>query len=111
MTNYKKLINHWEMAASDLGLDLVVPYCLVLDSGIELNALFLVKDFGSPKGMLIFSHYEQIESCSDYVLSAGYGFAVLDMPSESEVYDRDEFIEVLLDWGWSGEDKKRPDWV
>ena len=37
----------------------------------------------------------------------GYGFSCIELDSE---YDRDEMIEVLQDWSWSGPPDRRPSW-
>lgn len=106
-----KLIQFWRNAAIDLRLQLVVPFCLELASGHEIKALFLVKYFGAPNGMLVFGCYEDVSPYIDEVVKAGYGFSVLDEPLENEEYDKDECIEVLADWGWGGNMEDKPDWL
>jgi len=91
-------------------LQLLASFCLRLESGHDLKALFLVKHFGAPNGMLIFGNYEEVSPYIDEVVSAGYGFSVLDEPLEREEYDKGEYIEILLDWGWSGNMEEKPSW-
>ena len=35
----------------------------------------------------------------------------MDAPSETEGYDRATFIEMLDDWGWSGDPSAAPKWL
>ncbi len=49
-----KLWEDWEAARVDLLLEIVVPYEIEIDSGVKLQAEFLVKNFGAKSGMLIF---------------------------------------------------------
>lgn len=106
-----KLLQFWQKAATDLGLQLVTPFCLMLTPEHELKALLLIKKFGAPNGMLVFSGYDEISSYVDDIARAGYGFSVLDEPLDFEEYSKDEYIELLGDWGWSGDMENKPDWL
>lgn len=111
ITMLSRLLQVWEIAAKDLGFEIVVPYLLTLPSGIQINAQFLVQNFGAVKGMLIVGSYDEVECCLDELMREGYGFSVLDEPGKSERYERRDYIELLNDWGWGGDDKDKPDWV
>ena len=106
-----KLIKLWQIAADDLGLDIVHPYSLILPSGARVEALFLVRHFGANKGMLIIDNYRTVDCHIDELASEGYGFSVLGEPSEHEEYSQQDFIDLLIDWGWSGNKLTKPEWL
>ena len=101
----------WREAAKDLMLDLVMPFMLTLPSGAEIKVRILVQNFGANKGMLVISDYSQVSSLVDELAEYGYGFSVMDEPLPGEEYKREDFIEVLRDWGWSGCLHDRPSWL
>ncbi len=108
---FSKLLKFWQEAASDLGLQLMVPFNLTLASGHKLEAIFLIQKFGTAKGMLIFGQYDEIAPYVDEIVDAGYGFSVLDEPMENEKFNKEEYIELLADWGWYGGVDFQPDWL
>jgi hypothetical protein len=101
----------WAQAAADLGLDIDVPYSVRLPSGASVDARVHLRNFGGDNGMLVVSDYSIVSMLLDELASQGYGFSVLDDPLQSEVYDREVFIEMLTDWGWSGTSAERPSWI
>ncbi|MCK9460447.1 MAG: hypothetical protein M0R80_12480 [Proteobacteria bacterium] len=104
------LLEEWRAAARDLGLEIVAPYRCVLPSGAQLNARLLLKHFGYTRGMIVVTDYSVIADIWKEVGDAGYGFSTLSEPEESVEYDRDSFIDMLRDWGWSGLESQRPKW-
>ncbi|MBW1982134.1 MAG: hypothetical protein JRJ12_13035 [Deltaproteobacteria bacterium] len=106
-----KLKQMWQMAAEDLGIRIIAPFQLVLSSGVQIKAELLVKQFGAVNGMLIITNYDQVAPFVDEITNEGYGFSVLDEPRDNEKYSREDFIELLADWGWSGEDSSKPSWL
>lgn len=108
---FARLLQFWQKAASDLGLQITTPFSLVLSSGHRLQAILLICQFGGTKGMLVFASYDGIASHVNEIVDAGYGFSILDEPGEHEEYNREEYIELLSDWGWSGDDESRPTWL
>lgn len=97
---------------------------------IELNPAFafsngnpfyfdvLFPDFGAPNGMLI-SDSDRARAIGakghKLVFSKGYGYSSWDEPADGKSFDPDcdleSFIEVFSDWGWSGDESKRPKWL
>ena len=106
-----KLLQCWQKAAKDLSLQLIAPFNLMLNSGYELKALFLVKQFGAPRGMLILEEFDDIAPHMDEIENAGYGFSILEEPFDNEEYDKVGYVELLEDWGWSGDMKDKPNWL
>lgn len=106
--NQNRLIDIWRTAANDLGITIVAPFSLKTTSGKIIEADLLVNNFGSSKGMIIVKRYESISQYTKEIAEMGYGFSVMDEPGVDENYDKDCFIEILTDWGWNGEQSKRP---
>lgn len=106
-----RLLTIWETAAKDLGLEITAPFHLTLPSGTQVEALFLVKNFGADNGMLVLMDFNEVKSCINEIISEGFGFSILDEPVENELYSRQDFIELLEDWSWSGAEKNKPMWL
>jgi len=104
------LVERWLEAARDLHLEIEAPFSVALQSGAVVGARFQVKHFGAPKGMLVVTDSSNVVPFIDDIIAAGYGFSVLSDPRQSEPYEREDFIEVLRDWGWSGSEEARPVW-
>jgi hypothetical protein len=103
----RKLTKAWEMAADDLGIEVVLPYMLRSSKGQEAEYVALVRDFGSDKGMLVLasSDSEKMKLAED----AGFGFSCMLSPFYRD-YDRSLFTELLTDWGWTGIPEDKPEW-
>ena len=106
-----RLIKTWQIAAKDLRIEIITPFILKIESGAQIKAEILLKNFGATNGMIITKDYDQIAPFVDEIVSEGYGFSVLDEPSENEQYVREDFVDILHDWGWSGEKSKKPSWL
>ena len=61
--------------------------------------------------MLIFTNYDDVSPYVNEIVEAGYGFSVLGEPGENENYELEEYMELLADWGWTGDDELKPDWL
>lgn len=98
-----KLAAAWKTAAQDLGIDVVTPYGLDVD-GERLEFPVLVKDFGHKNGTLVTADMAMFNK----VLDSEINCSVLN-EEEYGTYNRNKFIEVLRDWGYSGK-SCTPDW-
>jgi hypothetical protein len=103
------LIEEWRQAAADLGLAIEAPFLLQLHDG-RIEARLLLRNFGAANGMLIVTDFSVIKPFMDEVGTRGYGFSTLSEPSSRIAYDRDSFVQMLCDWGWSGPEEERPAW-
>jgi len=95
------------MAAQDLGIEVVVPFVLTLKNGEEVRADVLVKDFG-PTLVVTEAAAETFRRLGDELAAEGYGYSVFC--GGELTYDREHFIEILTDWGWTGAEDRRPEW-
>lgn len=107
---HDRLLDEWTQAARDLDLDIQSPCLLHLESGANIRARLLLKNYGAAKGMLVVTDYETIAPFADEIVAAEYGFSTLSEPSDRSHYDREVFVEMLRDWGWSGPETLRPEW-
>jgi len=104
------LIQAWRSAARDLGIEIIVPFSLTLPSGVTLEADLLVKDFGAPRGMMVSGAEEDVFWPHEgEIVDQGYGYSIVC--DEDLAYDRDYFIKILDDWGWSGPETRSPPWM
>ena len=110
MTPFQQL---WAHRASRLQLSVAIPFPLSLDRA-TLAVPVLLRQFGAPNGMLLVTDHETIRPHARRVIELGYGYACLSEPSsprERESNDDDgALIDMLRDWGWSGE-TRQPPWL
>ena len=100
--------DQWRSAALDLGIEVDSPFVLPVD-GQVLECVALVKNFGARVGMLVLDggpeRQHKVRDLLAEALDLGYGYSFMDLGP----YEREELIDVLDDWGWSG-DHAAPDW-
>jgi hypothetical protein len=100
-------VRTWEQAAADLGFRFLAPYTLESE-GKRIEYFGHLPDFGSKRGMLVIvGSYtaDQLEAAE----KQGFGYSCLS--ADNSPYDRDQFIEMLKDWGWSSTERSAPEWV
>ena len=76
-----------------------------------IHAVVRVRDLGAENGMLVVSDYDDVKAHLAEITKAGYGFSVLDEPSPLEGYDLESYAQMFRDWGWSGVESQRPQWM
>jgi hypothetical protein len=103
----KKLINAWQKAAVDLKLNIQTPFVLNKINGGEIKCLLLIENFGSKKGTLILS----TDDMDDFDEPEKYGYYCSALnPFHYSKYNRDGFVETLIDWGFYGKEDEKPTW-
>src|SRR5678815_5778378 len=99
-------VQTWRHAASDLCVEFISPFGV--DTGVGRIEYFgYLPKFGSPRGMVVVvGPYTpaHLEAAKD----RGFGYACLS--EDAAPYDRDSFIEMLSDWGWTGRKEESPSW-
>jgi hypothetical protein len=108
-----RLQTAWLTAARELDLEIAVPYELK-EKGFSLTAQVLLRNFGEDQGMLIVSDYRVIEPFRDQVIKLGYGFVTMAEPERDWPFtgeEKEAFIEMLAEWGWSGDPDEEPEWL
>lgn len=95
----------------DLGLEIKAPYVIAVHTDKTLAAECLVVNFGDRNGMLVFTNYDVVKPHREQLQNLGYGYSVLEQPKANEDYVREDFIDLLSDWGWTGDSAVRPKWI
>ena len=90
-------LRKWRQAADELGCMLVSPYELRSATGAIVIYAALLPEFGSERGMLVITECDYAEA-TRVAREQGFGFSVL---SNDSANDRDSFVEMLCDWGWT----------
>jgi len=107
MSHWKRV---WTEAAEDLGLQVHFDIVVRELEGEPVATVHLAQ-FGAENGMLIFDHSEVVSRHGSRLIELGYGYSVMDAPRANESYERDDFVEMLADWGWTGRPQARPTWL
>ena len=97
----------WAIAASDLGIRVTAPYVEKGASGDAIEFVALVRDFGARRGTYVWYMPDPLPT-TRLRHSVPYFVSALN-PALYEEYDRDRFIELLNQWGWTGQGAP-PDW-
>lgn len=108
---HTKLLNEWNRAGKDLGLQIVAPFKLDLGHGSEILAPLLVRYFGGRNGTIVVTEYATVEPHVERLRQLGYGFSTLSEPTNDDSYDRSIFIEMLSEWEWTGDPAQKPHWI
>jgi hypothetical protein len=96
----------WKQTAQDLGFEFIVPF--ILSVGQEtLTYLGVVPQFSRPKEMLVIVGLHA-DRHMRVAKQNGFGFSCFS--ENFEPYDRQSFIDILDDWGWSSSTNTAPSW-
>ncbi|MEM7171315.1 MAG: hypothetical protein AAF530_14175 [Pseudomonadota bacterium] len=105
------LIRVWKEASEDLGFEIQAPFLLQFSPNRSIAAHFLVPNFGARNGMIIVTDYRAIAPFVRDIVALGYGYSTFGDYADGTQYDRDTYIKILSDWGWTGEERDRPAWI
>jgi len=106
-----KLLTEWESARDDLGIEIVAPFEVTLSETVKVRVAFLVKNFGGEKGTVVVKDFSLIRPYQALLSDSGYGWSVLEEPSQENAYDREVFVDMLSEWEWTGDSDKKPKWI
>ena len=102
----EKIIQTWREASVDLKFDIEIPFLLQTDKGM-IKYILLIKSFGSENGTLIIT----TDDMGVFGVAQKFGFYCSALnPCCYNKYDRENFIETLVDWGYFGLPENKPDW-
>jgi hypothetical protein len=100
----------WINASKDLGIIYIHPFTFKTKDGNQVETTGgLLPDFGGPNGTLLQTRfdsddvYEAEENSAIDYYSSGLN------PHSYEPYNRELYIETLIDWGWFGK-ANPPSW-
>ena len=95
-----KMQEYLVRAGNDLGIRVIVPFELELNSGRKLKVEALLPDIGYSKGMIVSQSSKGALDIIQELKNLGYGYTVYDEPLPDEVYDVKSYKEMFIDWGW-----------
>jgi hypothetical protein len=98
-------LRKWSQASHELGFRLIAPHELRDTTGAAITYAALLPEFGSERGMLVIVDRD-CTAAMRLAQAQHFGFSVL---SDDPTYDRDSFVEMLCDWGWTS-DQLPPGW-
>ena len=96
-------------AAVDLGLRVETDRALTLANGKRMVAEAYFPDLGTPHGMLVFALDHPTPVVEEVIGRGGASFVAT--PRAEDAYDVDDFVAMFRDWGWAGDELRRPEWM
>lgn len=60
--------------------------------------------------MLVAADHAVLASFTARIVDDGYGYSS-NVGTDPDLYDRNEIMEMLKDWGWTGPEDRKPDWL
>jgi hypothetical protein len=98
----------WQIAASDLGIQVTAPFLVHTESGESVVVAALVHHFGTAAGTLAGTQHDDFHQLSELAEQTGRYASFLALESYL-TYDRQLFIDTLNEWGWYGQEAP-PSW-
>jgi hypothetical protein len=92
-----------------LGLELILDFVVILKVGARINSTALLPELGGSKGMVVVDSFQKVANVRDQLIAEGYGFSVLDEPTDG--FDLQVQEEMFADWGWAISNKREPAWM
>jgi hypothetical protein len=103
-----RLVENWRTAANELAIRVTAPVEFRDAAGRPFLCEVLVHDFGSPEGTVALSA-KTARRVKQALKSLRIG-ACIEGAGSSRSYVRKHFVDVLLDWSWSGKAGAQPKW-
>lgn len=101
------VIRAWQEAALDLNLTIHTPFTFHDEKGHSIHCAVVIEHFGSKKGTIVMSMNDVNDATIPKKLGVFYSQV---NPEIYGVYDRENFIDTLIDWGYFGTQKNKPEW-
>ena len=108
----KTIPESWLEAARDLSIRVLEPNPLA-DVADDLSRAVYIPDFGGRRGAIAFTQNFSDSESEDFKITplkdAGYYWSILS-DREYKAYNRELFVETLVDWGYFGTAETCPSW-
>jgi hypothetical protein len=109
------LMKEWlTKAAKELGLRITIAPAIPIADGRQITFDALFSDLGNLSGTLVLRSSELSKIDQDVrseLKRKGYGFSSFDEPHQRENFDINNYIEMFAEWGWSGPNREKPNWM
>lgn len=110
----KLMSGNWKNAASDLGVNIETPYALKDADGVEVQCVAYLPDFGGSNGMVVGVIHPPDFRADGRLISVArsrnLGYSFINFEAYKH-YNKEEFKIALIDWGFSGDQSHRPEWM
>ena len=104
----------WVKASHDLGFTIITPYTIEMDNGKKEDVFAFIPDYGRPNGTIIGlwrnSYYNADENFMEWAKKKNIYYSFINIQLYMN-YDKLNFQETLIDWGYFGESANKPDWM
>jgi hypothetical protein len=104
----------WRIAASALSFRIEAPHLIRATNGKQIPCVAFLPDFGSRNGMVIGlilgPTYKPDKELTLGAESLGM-FCSFINAAVYERYNEEKFKEALVDWGYFGDESRRPNWL
>ena len=99
-------------AANELDVRIITDFVVPINKDDALKAQALFPDLGGPLGMLVFESSQDIDAPSrSDLINRGFGISSFSEPCASEEFDIANYAEMFSEWGWTGGDRPKPEWM
>lgn len=101
--------NNWIIGAKDLKIDIQIPFYIEINKS-EIETI-LFKNFGNRNGTTVFNSLDKLNCIQDSFdkrykndTMAVFDYSLLNYKTDI----RKAIIEMLSEWGWTGQGKEKP---
>ncbi len=99
-------------AANELGVRIKVGHVARLTDGTSLPTKALFPDLGSAAGTIVLSSDDVIEaSIRRDLIAQGFSISAFSEPLANEEFDVASYAEMFSEWGWTGDNDQKPEWM
>jgi hypothetical protein len=101
-----------ERAAKELGIEIIVGFVIRLPDGSSFTTQALLPNLGADKGTVVIdSSFEVNLFAERYLLEQGFTISSFSAPLQNEIFDLDGYAEMFSEWGWTGDESLKPEWM
>ena len=105
------LVEHLRLLSKELGLRVEFSRMIFVGKEFSIESLAYFPDLGGRNGMIVVTDFSEVRGKHELISDAGYGFTTLTDPHCDHSDDKVAFIEMAIDWGWTGPEDRRPSWL
>jgi hypothetical protein len=109
MNKMQELLLH---AANELGIRIIVGFIVRLPDDYLLPTEALFPDLGGLNGTIVLnSDYEFDAEVRRSLMAQGFSISAFSEPLQNENFDLDSYAEMFTEWGWTGNECLKPEWM
>ena len=109
---FNPLQQELDRAAKELGLRVVIGYAAHLSNGAAIQSQAQFPDLGGASGTIVFDSQDTCDAETRRELAAlGFSLSTFYQPSSDEDFDLGSYAEMFKEWGWTGDEHRKPSWI